>query len=500
MFSDGEDALTLNLRRKTVVSVAWSGAQKFGAQGLSLLIFLILSRILQPEDFGLVAMANLFVVFAQMFMDQGFSQAIVQRKDLEKGHLDAAFWSTVVLGILFCAIGIAGAEVVAAFFRHQDLVPILRWTAISLAILGFSKTQEAILQRTLAFRNLALRTLVAEGAGGIVGVALAISGMGVWSLVAQSLARSLAGLIVLWRSSAWRPSFSFSTSHFRDLAGFGASVVGYRFTSYFRQRLPEILIGYFLGASALGYYSVGYRILRILVRMMVETVSSVTFSAFARIQGDTERVVRGYLDVLQLSSLVAFPVFVGIILVAPDLVALTLGEKWGPSVPIIQALSMLGLLQAVSYYNGAVLLAYGKPAWLLVANLWVVTAMLLLMSLALQWGVFAVVVAFVAGSYLGFPVSLGMVRRLLRLEMKSLFVKLLPAIAGSFGIIIAVAAAGQMMRGGFVAPVISLGANVLVGSLVYFLVLRLGFPRQFRFVVESARLVMPMRPSNESRG
>ena len=189
----------MNLKQKAAKGILWSIIQKWGRAAIWFVTFVALSRLLAPEAFGLVALASTFMAFIEIFLDQGFSAAIIQRADLEKEHLDTAFWISILIGILMTIGTISLSPLVAAFFKEPHLAPILKWLSVSFIFRALSSTQMAILQRKLAFKSLAARSLVATLFGGIVGVSMAFTGFGVWSLVGQNLAMGMAGVVVLWR-------------------------------------------------------------------------------------------------------------------------------------------------------------------------------------------------------------------------------------------------------------------------------------------------------------
>ena len=214
---------TMTLKQKAAKGIVWSIIQKWGRAAIWFVIFTTLSRLLAPEAFGLVALASTFTAFLEIFLNQGFSSAIIQRHELEREHLDTAFWISILTGTLMMIGTMLISGLVAAFFGEPQLTPILRWLSVSFIFTALSGTQMAILQRKLAFKSLAARSLVATLLGGIVGVSMAFAGFGVWSLVGQNLAMGFIGVIVLWRASDWRPRFEVSKKHYKELFGFGIS-------------------------------------------------------------------------------------------------------------------------------------------------------------------------------------------------------------------------------------------------------------------------------------
>ena len=212
----------MGLQQKAIAGAAWAAVQNWGSQFGALIVFLVLARLLTPEDFGLVALANVFLAFVQVFLNQGFPQALIQRKNLEPEHIDTAFWTNIAVGVVLAIAGMIAAPWVSAAFDRTALTPILRWFSLLLVVSSLVDVQQALLERAFAYRYLAVRSLLGLLISGVVGITLALSGAGVWSLVAQQLIYETVGMLVLWRASDWRPQFRFSMRHFQDLFKFWA--------------------------------------------------------------------------------------------------------------------------------------------------------------------------------------------------------------------------------------------------------------------------------------
>ena len=280
----------MSLRQKAAKGVFWSVIQKWGRAAIQAFFFILLSRLLTPEAFGLVALATIFIDFVEIFLDQGTSVAVVQRAQLERAHLDTAFWISILTGILLTGLGISTSGFVASLFEEPHLAPVLSWLSLSFITNALSTTQNAILQRNLAFKSLAARSLIATIVGGIVGFSMAIAGFGVWSLVGQELSRGLTAAIVLWGASDWRPGFNVSKKHYKELFSFGISVVGNNSLEVLVRRSDDLLIGYFLGPTLLGFYTIGYRLLLIIIRLVTSITTTVAFPTFSRLQDNPERM------------------------------------------------------------------------------------------------------------------------------------------------------------------------------------------------------------------
>ncbi len=481
----------MSLRQKAAKGVIWSVIQKWGREAISGLTFVALSRLLAPEAFGLVALAFVFTAFVEIFLDQGFGAAIVQRADLEREHLDTAFWITVLTGILLTAGGIAASGLVAAFFQEPRLAPVLRWLSISFILGALSSTQIAILQRELAFKSLAARSLTATTVGGIVGVSMAFAGFGVWSLVGQNLANGLAGVMVLWRASDWRPGFRLSKKHYKELFTFGISVVGNKMSKVFARRSDDFLIGYFLGPTLLGYYTIGYRLLLIIIRVVTGIINSVAFPTFSRLQHKPEQMQRAFYKVTQYTSLLAFPVFIGLAAVAPELIPVLFGEKWAPSVPVMQILALIGILQSVLVFNGSIMKACGKPSWQLGIMLLTSVCSVIGFLLVVRWGIVAVAASFVIVGYLLAPVSYVAVRRLIQIDFRTYLGQFVAPLSASLVMVIVILGLRYVFKRPELNLYLQLSIYLTAGALTYLLVIILTARSLSRQVLELVSLVLP---------
>lgn len=481
----------MNLREKAAKGILWSVIQKWGRAAISVVTFVVLSRLLSPEAFGLVALATAFTVFIELFLDQGFGAAIVQRAELEPEHLDTAFWINILAGILLTAALIAGSGLVAAFFEEPRLAPVLRWLSISFILSALSSTQTSILQRKLAFKNLAARSLGATAVGGVVGIGMAFAGFGVWSLVGQDLVTNLAGAIILWRASDWRPRFNVSVKHYRELFNFGVSIVGNHALTVIIRRSDAFLIGYFLGPALLGFYTIGYQLLLVIIRLVTEVTNSVAFPTFSRIQHEPERMRRAFYNVTQYTSLFAFPVFIGLAVVAPELVLAAFGEKWAPSIPVMQVLSLIGILQSVLFFNGSVIKASGKPSWQFGIMLINAVCSIIGFLIAVRWGIVAVAASFVIVGYLLAPISYIAVRRLIQIDFRTYLWQFAPSLSASLMMVVVIMGLKYIFRDQSLNVYLELSIYLFSGVLTYVLVIGLTARQLYQELIGLVGLVLP---------
>jgi O-antigen/teichoic acid export membrane protein len=491
----GKDGL--NLRTRAAKGVFWTATGAWGRQLALFVVITIQTRLLDPTDFGLVAFAAVFVGFTHVIADEGLADALVQRKELERAHLDATFWTTFTFAVVLTVILAALAVPIAALLGDEELAPVLVVLSLSIPIASTSLVQRALLTRELKFRSLALRSLVGITVGGICGVIAAFAGLGVWSLVIQNLAGVTAGTLVLWRVTDFRPRLTFSYSHCRELLGFGSSVVGFRLLIYFTRWADDLLIGAFLGPAALGFYTVGSRMLRMLIQVTSSLIDRVSFPLYSRLQDQPARLKAAFYKSTAFASLIAFPVFLATAVLAPEVVELFFGPKWADSIPIMQILAFFGLIQVLTYLNGTTIKALGKPGWLVVIV--GITAGLKVGAflVAVQYGLIAVAVAATLVGWIVAPLYYWGVKRLVDVSLSEYWRSLQVPVVGA--ILSAVAMLGARYLLEDARPLVVLPVAGALGAVVYYVTVRLLAPPLAAEVRDLVSRGVPSRRSSRPR-
>ena len=203
-----------SLETRAARGLTWTLIDTWGTQILGLIVFAVLTNRLLPEQFGLVALATVFVSFATLFVDQGLGDALIQRKTVSRSQIDTAFWVAVGTGSLLTLAGIVLAGPISALLDQPDLAPILQVLSFIFVLVALSSIQTALLRREMRFRGLAIRRLAAVAVGGIVGVTMAFANYGAWALVGQQLAAAATTVVALWTVSPWRPGLQGGTRRF----------------------------------------------------------------------------------------------------------------------------------------------------------------------------------------------------------------------------------------------------------------------------------------------
>ena len=372
----------MTLQGKTAPGVLWSAISQWGRLGLTLLSTIILARLLPPEDFGLLAMCTVFTGLFASIGDLGLGSALVQTEALSAEDINSAFWLSAAIGLIACLIVAAVAPVIALFYRVGDLTPILRWLGVGLAASSLAVVHQATLTRTMDFRRIAVVELTASFFGGVLGIASALTGAGVYSLVVQSVATAICATGGYWIGTPWRPAVRFAGFRQGGLLRFGRHLVGFNAVNYAARNVDYLLIGRFLGAEQLGYYSLAYRLMMFPLQNVSAVLGKVVFPAFSAIQRDDTRIREAFVRLTRYVALLTFPLMLGVFVMARGLIEVVFGARWEPAVPLVRILAMVGLLQSIGTNTGTLFMSKGRT------------------DLLFRWGVFATAVI-IAGITLG---------------------------------------------------------------------------------------------------
>ncbi|MGE0879508.1 MAG: lipopolysaccharide biosynthesis protein [Acidimicrobiia bacterium] len=395
-----------DLRKRALGGLVWSFVQSWGGRAVTTALFLVLGRVLGPSVLGLAAYATLFVEFGRVLVDQGFSQTIVQREKVDDLDLDTAFWSAAALGAILAAASLVLAPWIAELFDRPAMTPLLRWLSLNFVLASLGSTHLGLLQRELRFRVLAIQRLVATAVGGVVGVIMAVTHHGVWSLVAMQLVTTGVGTAILLVTSGWKPRMRFSPRRLRLMAGFGLNVMGLQLLDFLHTNGDNFIIGLMLGDTVLGYYVMAYRIYTVTLEVLGTAVASVAFPTFSRLAGDRVRLRRAYLESCRLTSTLAFPVFAGIAAVAPEITEIAFGPKFAPAAPMMRVLALIALTYVAGWFMRSLLLAVGRAGMQLWASvIFVVFKLAIFAAFAKHGGVTRALIAQLVIGLLFFPID-----------------------------------------------------------------------------------------------
>jgi PST family polysaccharide transporter len=348
------------LRRQILDGVAWRSGGSLASQAGALVIGVLLARLLSPAEFGQVAMVTVVTGFVAVLAQLGVGAAVVQCSDLDRDDLSTLFWLSLGAGGLAAAGVAAVAPWLARFYGEPALVPLVLALSLEFAVVAPATVHRALLQRGLEFRSLAAAEVTSLGVGGVLAVALALGGAGVWSLVARALVASALRTAWLWRASRFRPRLRLRRSSLAKVRSFSAHLLGTQSLTYWTRNLDSLLVARFLGVDALGLYNRAYALLLRPLAHGSQVVGGVLFPSLSKIRGEPERVRAIFLRAIGAVALLSFPLNLGLVAVMDAAVPALLGPQWLAMVPLARLFCLIGLVQSLSSLNGSLYLSQGR--------------------------------------------------------------------------------------------------------------------------------------------
>jgi O-antigen/teichoic acid export membrane protein len=379
-----------SLRRLVRSGLGWKLSSQISGQGFRFLVAILLAHLLTPHEYGIAAMAVVFLGIPQIFVDFSLGAALVQREKLTAQDISTVFWTTLVAGMAVTGACVAASPAVAAFFSTPSVGPMFAFAGLSFTISGFGVVQYALLTRAMDFRSLEIREIVATLAGGVAAVAIAFAGFGPWAIVGQLVCTYAISTALIWKLTPWRPSLCFSRESLRSLGSFGLKMFSARLLSYLTTNADNVLVGRFLGSVALGTYAIGYNVVFSPFTRMVRPLQQVLFPAFSRLQKEPDRLANAWLRGEALIAAVVVPALLGIAAIAPDFVTVILGARWNAAVPLVQLLGLAGAMQVLQSINWQVLQAFGEAGKLLRISAFSSTLSVASFAVGLHWGIVGV--------------------------------------------------------------------------------------------------------------
>lgn len=447
-------------------------------RALTFFFFALISRFIAPADFGVMALALIFALLIDTLVDQGLSDAIIQRAELNDTHSGTVLVYQICLSIIAAILILSLAPQLSRILKEPKLAEVLPWISLACIFnaLGFARL--AIYRRTMQFKVLAIRNFLATFLGGIIGLWYAYQGAGLKSLVIMHVLNAFSGAIVLWVAEKSPFKLCFRLQSLRELLSFARSVLGVRLIEVAASRLDQVLVGQYFGAAVLGYYALAVRLYEILIQTTAGPVSEVAYPLFSKLQNDKNGLGRAYLRLLQYAGGITIPLFIGASLTAATYIPLFFGEQWNPSTPYLLLILAFGAITSINTYNDVIFGALGRPDLRLKLAatgivLWLCSALVLLplgpMFVAITWCLRAILM---------YPIRLFFALRLMELESNKLLPVFLPQV-------VACCFMGTGIYFIQMIPTIPNAAKlfleIIVGGSVYMLVLHLmasPLPRQ----------------------
>ena len=458
------------LKEKTSKGLFWGGMSSFLQQLLNAAFGIYLARTLSPDDYGLVGMLAVFTVLAQALQESGFISALINRKEIRHEAYNSVFWFSIIVSAICYLILFFCAPLIAAYFRHPELIPLARWIFICFLFSGFGVAQRAYLTKQLKIKEIAISGILSAAVSGIVGVYLAYRGMAYWALVVQSILSAVLLSGGLWFYSSWRPTLKLDFGPVREMFRYSVNLLIPGLLCTLSSHLLTLILGRFYSAKRVGYYTQANKWYNMGGSVLAGMVNSVGQPVLAEVTDDRERQLRVFRKMIRFAAFISFPALLGLAFIAPEFIVGALSDKWMDSIPLLQILCAGGIVLPLIHLCSNLLLSHGKSnihMWINVASFILVLTVALL---ARPYGIVWMVIGLSASNVVMFLVWYFYVRRELYYKVKELLLDLLPFLLFS---LVSMAGAELVSRG-IDGLWWRLAVKILVTAGIYVVLMRLS--------------------------
>lgn len=371
---------------QTVKSVAWSAVERFSVQAIQFVISIILARLIAPSDYGLIAMLTIFIAIAQSFVDSGFSNALIQKKNRTETDFSTVFYFNIAISLLVYIILFLSAPYIALFYKEPLLELVCKWIGLNLIIQGLSVVQLAKLTVLLDFKTQAKASLLAVIISGILGVCLAYYGYGVWALVIQSLLNNLLNTFFLWVYAKWIPKLIFSWHSLITLFSFGSKLLLSGLLHSIYINLYSLVIGRKYSAMDVGYYNQSSLLARFPSVSLMAIITRAIYPIQCKIQDENELLYSSFIKYLRMSCYIIFPIMIGMAVVAKPLVLVLLTDKWLPMSDLLSVLCVAYMWIPIMVMNNQILNVKGRSDYFLKSEIIKKIAGILILLVTIPFG------------------------------------------------------------------------------------------------------------------
>lgn len=416
------------LEHKVVSGVVWSFAEKFLTMLVQMVVSIIVARRLMPEDFGVMAILTFFTSVALTIVDSGFSQTLIRKREPSDCDYRSVFLFNVVVALVLYFVLWALAAPIARFYGHsviKDVAPVL---FLLLPINSLCVVQTVMFTRDFRFKLLSNIVFFASLVSGVVAVAMAVAGCGIWALVAQRLLQMGIKAVAFWLIRRRRVRGGVSLSALREMAPFSLRLLATDLIASIYNNVAQLFVGKIYSTASLGYYSQAQKLKDLAVISTVQSVQGVTYPALSKLSADEEKFSAGYERIVRLLSFVLFPAMLGLVAISSDMFMLLLGERWMPTVPYFRILALSGMVYPLAMvgYNVLKIKSDGR----LVVRLEVVkrVVMTLVLCVTIPTGIEAVAWGMTAMAFVEFLLNSSFALRLMSFGVVRLAKALLPSL------------------------------------------------------------------------
>jgi len=473
------------LDKALLSGLAWVTMMKWGVQVFTWTTTLVVARLLDPSDYGLVGMAMVYIGLVQMISEFGISFILLSRRDLTEDQIAHLGGLALIVGIFFAFLSLALAPVLAQFFNEPRVAGIVVLYSVLFPVAALRALPQGLMARDLEFKKLAKLGMSEGVTASIVSLALAFSGWGYWSLVLGNLAGAVVVTLLLVSNRPQRLARPSRWSQVTPFFRFGSSVIVSKVAWYSYNNADFAIVGRVLGKVQLGYYSLAWQLATLPAEKIAAIIGQVVPPIFASVAGQPEDLRRYLARLCEGLTLIILPGSIGLALVASPLLESTLGTKWLPAVPALQVLAAVVTIRSLSSLFHFVLFTTGRPEVSAKSNLWGLALLPALFWIGTRGGITGVALAWLVGFPVLLIIPFRATQRVTGISLSEILRALWPAVESTGYMTLAVLGVGRATQA--LHPAVRLGAMVATGVVVYGAVVSLRHRTRLRAFISVVR-------------
>ncbi|CAB3753859.1 lipopolysaccharide biosynthesis protein [Paraburkholderia solisilvae] len=400
----------------------WLATAQIARSVIQLIGLAILSRLLSPADFGVMALATIVTNFAGLLRDMGTGPALIRSRDMSPTLVNSVFWVNIGAGTAIALAIVAFSVPLARLFNSGSLSHVLCWLALTFPIMSFGAAHQALLERASQFRTVARSDVLSYTSGMVAAIVSAYFGLGLTSLVVQALVQSSMSSLQMYLASPWRPTLRWDLKEVREIFGFSSNLTLSNFVIYLNRNTDSMIVGKVLGAVALGPYSLAFKIMLYPLQSVAYVAAKALYPVLSANQTDPDKQRASYLQSVSFVALITAPLMGGLVALREPFIAVALGAKWASVAPLLVWLAPVGFVQSVLSTAPAVFMVKGRTDWLLMLNFCVAMLHIACWLIGAHFGgLQGIAAGYLVASLASTPIHLGVTARLLDMPFSALF-------------------------------------------------------------------------------
>lgn len=381
-----------DLKQKTKIGIIWNILEKIAVQGIGFVLNIILARLLTPNDYGIVGMLTIFLTFSNVFIDSGFSRALIQKQDRTENDYSTVLIFNIVISIIIYIILFFASPAIAQFYKTPELLQLQRVFFLVIILNSLTVVQNAQLQINVDFKHIAIINSFSVIISGIIAIIAAYNGLGPFALVIQTLSKALISAIMFWIIGKWVPKTGFSKKSFKNLFGFGSKLLVSGLLSTTITNVYNLVIGKVYNPASLGYYTRAQQFPEITSGTIASVLNTTTFPLMSSLQNNKDELANTLKKLIKMTSMIVFPAMIGLACLAEPIILMLLGERWLPAANLLFWIALSYVFTPLSVLNMNVLNAIGRSDLFLKIDLIKIPFILLTMIITFPISLKAIVI------------------------------------------------------------------------------------------------------------